>query len=233
MIGIIGAMDEEVISLKRKMTVKEMRTIASMEFCTGSIEDKEVVIVRCGIGKVNAAICTQILIDQFQVKCIINTGVAGGLHPEINIGDIVISSDTVEHDMDASAVGNPRGEIPRMNKTYFEADDRLVKIAQEAAKSLTGDHQVLVGRVASGDQFISSVRVKEEIYSVFTAYCAEMEGAAIAHTCYLNQVPFVIIRAISDKADHSADINFEEFVSLAAKNASKMIEGMLGELSFE
>ncbi|WP_070000678.1 5'-methylthioadenosine/adenosylhomocysteine nucleosidase [Cellulosilyticum sp. I15G10I2] len=230
MIGIIGAMDEEVISLKRKMVIKDIKTVASMEFCTGAINDKEIVVVRCGIGKVNAAVCTQVLIDQFHTQCIINTGVAGGLHPEINIGDIVISSDTVEHDMDASAVGNPKGEIPRMNKTYFEADERLVQIAQDAAEKIDGDHKVLVGRIASGDQFISSIKVKEAIYSMFTAYCAEMEGAAIAHTCYLNQVPFVIIRAISDKADHSADTNFEEFVNIAARNASKMIEAILENL---
>jgi adenosylhomocysteine nucleosidase len=201
-----------------------------MEFCQGTMNDKELVVVRCGIGKVNAAVCTQILIDRFEVDCIINTGVAGGLHPDINIGDIVISSDTVEHDMDASAVGNPRGEIPRMNKTYFEADEKLVAVAKAAAQNLEGDHKVVIGRVASGDQFISSIKVKEDIYSTFTAYCAEMEGAAIAHTCYLNQIPFVIIRAISDKADHSADVNFEEFVYVAARNASKMIENILANL---
>ncbi|MDF2876919.1 MAG: nucleosidase [Clostridia bacterium] len=230
MIGIIGAMDEEVISLKRKMNITETKVVASMEFCQGTMNDKELVVVRCGIGKVNAAVCTQILIDRFEVDCIINTGVAGGLHPDINIGDIVISSDTVEHDMDASAVGNPRGEIPRMNKTYFEADEKLVAVAKAAAQNLEGDHKVVIGRVASGDQFISSIKVKEDIYSTFTAYCAEMEGAAIAHTCYLNQIPFVIIRAISDKADHSADVNFEEFVYVAARNASKMIENILANL---
>ncbi|MDF2594051.1 MAG: nucleosidase [Clostridia bacterium] len=230
MIGIIGAMDEEVISLKRKMNITHTTVIASMEFCQGTMNDKELVVVRCGIGKVNAAVCTQVLIDRFDADCIINTGVAGGLHPDINIGDIVISSDTVEHDMDASAVGNPRGEIPRMNKTYFEADEKLVTVAKAAAQNLEGSHKVVIGRVASGDQFISSIKVKEDIYSTFTAYCAEMEGAAIAHTCYLNQIPFVIIRAISDKADHSADVNFEEFVYVAARNASKMIESILANL---
>lgn len=227
MIGIIGAMDEEVISLKRKMHVTEEKEIAGMTFFVGTINEKEVVVVRCGIGKVNAAVCTQILVDVFNAEYIINTGVAGGLYPELNIGDIVVSSDTVEHDMDASAVGNPRGEIPRMKKTYFEADSKLIEIAQEAAKKLKGDHKVYVGRVASGDQFICSMKVKEDIYTTFTAYCAEMEGAAIAHACYLNQVPFVIIRAISDKADQSADVNFEEFVDVAAKNASRMIESIL------
>lgn len=230
MIGIIGAMDEEVISLKRKMNVTEQREIAGMEFFIGTVGDKEVVVVRCGIGKVNAAVCTQILIDIFNVEYVINTGVAGGLYPELNIGDIVVSSDTVEHDMDASAVGNPRGEIPRMKKTYFEADQKLIEVAKVAAESLKGDHKVYVGRIASGDQFICSMKVKEDIYTAFTAYCAEMEGAAIAHTCFLNQVPFVVIRSISDKADQSADVNFEDFVDVAARNASRMIEGILRTL---
>lgn len=231
LIGIIGAMDEEIISLKRKMEVKEQKEIAGMTFYVGTAGEKEIVLVRCGIGKVNAAVCTQVLVDIFHAEYIINTGVAGGLYPELNIGDIVISSDTVEHDMDASAVGNPRGEIPRMKKTYFEADQKLIEAAQKAAEKLKGAGKVYVGRVASGDQFVCSMKVKEDIYSTFTAYCAEMEGAAIAHTCFLNQVPFVIIRAISDKADQSADINFEEFVDIAAKNASKMIEGILKHLS--
>ena len=230
MIGIIGAMDEEVISLKRKMVVKEEREIAGMTFFVGTVADKEVAVVRCGIGKVNAAVCTQILVDIFNVEYVINTGVAGALYPELNIGDIVVSSDTVEHDMDASPVGNPRGEIPRMHKTYFEADQKLIDAAQRAAENLKGDHKVYVGRVASGDQFVCSIKVKEDIYSTFTAYCAEMEGAAIAHTCFLNKIPFVVIRAISDKADQSADMNFEEFVDMAAKNASRMIQGILREL---
>lgn len=230
MIGIIGAMDEEVISLKRKMDVKEEREIAGMTFFVGTVAEKEVAVVRCGIGKVNAAVCTQILADIFNVEYVINTGVAGGLFPELNIGDIVVSSDTVEHDMDASPVGNPRGEIPRMHKTYFEADAKLIEAAKRAAENLKGDHKVFVGRVASGDQFVCSMKVKEDIYSTFTAYCAEMEGAAIAHTCFLNKIPFVVIRAISDKADQSADVNFEEFVDVAAKNASRMIEKILKEL---
>ena len=230
MIGIIGAMDEEVISLKRKMDVKEEREIAGMTFFVGTVAEKEVAVVRCGIGKVNAAVCTQILADIFNVEYVINTGVAGGLYPELNIGDIVVSSDTVEHDMDASAVGNPRGEIPRMHKTYFEADEKLIEAAKRVAEGLKGNHKVFVGRIASGDQFICSMKVKEDIYSTFTAYCAEMEGAAIAHTCFLNKIPFVVIRAISDKADQSADVSFEEFVDVAAKNASRMIQGIIKTL---
>lgn len=229
-IGIIGAMEEEIIVIRRKMTITQTRSVASMTFYVGQIDGQDIVLVRCGIGKVNAAVCTQILIDLFDVNYIINTGVAGGLHPDINIGDIIISSDTVEHDMDVTAFGHEKGFIPRMDKQFFEADQWLVEVAKQAAEAIQGDHRVYVGRIASGDQFISSMKVKEEIYTNFTAYCAEMEGAAIAHTCFLNQTPFVVIRAISDKADQSAEVNFDDFVNLAAKNASKIITQMITEI---
>lgn len=229
-IGIIGAMDEEVVALKRKMQVEKTQIIAGMEFFVGTLHEKMAVVVRCGIGKVNAAVCTQILIDKFDVECVINTGVAGGLYPDINIGDIVISSDTVQHDMDTTEFGYARGVIPRMENSFFGADSKLVTIAKEAASQLKGDHKVYIGRVASGDQFVASMQVKENIYNTFTAYCAEMEGAAIAHACYLNKIPFVIIRAISDKADQSAEVNYDEFVLMAAKNASKMIEAIVASL---
>ncbi|HHX62686.1 MAG TPA: 5'-methylthioadenosine/adenosylhomocysteine nucleosidase [Epulopiscium sp.] len=230
-IGIIGAMEEEIIVIRRNMTITHTKSIASMEFYEGIMDGQKIVLVRCGIGKVNAAVCTQILIDIFNVSYIINTGVAGGLHPDINIGDIIISSDTVEHDMDVTAFGHEKGYIPRMDMQFFEADEWLVEIAKRAAEEVQGDHKVYVGRIASGDQFVSSMKVKEEIYTNFTAYCAEMEGAAIAHTCFLNKIPFVVIRAISDKADQSAEVNFDDFVDLAAKNASQMIEAMIKEIA--
>ena len=230
-IGIIGAMEEEIIAIRRKMDIKNTITIASIEFYLGEINGQNIILVRCGIGKVNAAICTQIMIDHFKVAYIINTGVAGGLYPKINIGDIIISSDTVEHDMDVTTFGHKRGFIPRMNQHFFEADKWLVEIAENAAKKAKGDHKVYIARIASGDQFISSMKIKEDIYTTFTAYCAEMEGAAIAHTCFLNKVPFVIIRAISDKADQSAEVNFDDFVNLAARNASFIIEEMVKEIS--
>lgn len=230
-IGIIGAMEEEIIAIRRKMNINETVNIASMDFYVGEINKQKIVLVRCGIGKVNAAVCTQVLIDKFDTSYIINTGVAGGLYPDINIGDIIISSDTVEHDMDATVFGYEKGHIPRMDTHFFEADKWLVEIARKAAQELQGEHKVYVARIASGDQFVSSMEVKDNIYTTFTAYCAEMEGAAIAHTCFLNKVPFVVIRAISDKADQSADVNFDEFVNLAAKNASNMIEAMIKEIA--
>ena len=154
-IGIIGAMEEEVISLRRKMELKEVHQIAGMEFYEGTMKDVQVIVVRCGIGKVNAAVCTQILIDRFNPTYIINTGVAGGLHPEVNIGDVVISSDTVEHDMDTTAFGDPKGVIPRMDNSFFEADNQLVELAKDAANEVLKEHKVWVGRIASGDQFVS------------------------------------------------------------------------------
>lgn len=230
-IGIIGAMEEEIIVIRRKMTISKTKRIASMDFFAGQIDGQKIVLVRCGIGKVNAAVCAQVLIDCFDVSYIINTGVAGGLHPDVNIGDIIISSDTVEHDMDVTAFGHEKGYIPRMDKQFFDADKWLVEIAQKAAQELKGEQGVYVGRIASGDQFVSSMKVKEEIYTNFTAYCAEMEGAAIAHTCFLNKIPFVVIRAISDKADQSAEVNFDDFVERAARNASKIIASMIRKIA--
>lgn len=227
MIGIISAMDEEVISLKRKMHVTQQREMAGMEFFIGTVGDKEVVAVRCGMGKVNAAVCTQILIDIFNVEYVINTGVAGGLNPELNIGDIVVSSDNGEHQEDVLAIRNHREDVPTVTETYFEVNKKLIDIAKVAAEKLKGEHKVYVGRIASNEQFICSMKVKQDVYTAFTAYCAEMEGAAIAHTCFLNQIPFVVVRIISDKADQSTEINFEDFVDVAARNASKIAEGIL------
>ncbi len=228
-IGIIGAMEEEVNALKKNMQISNVQTKAMMEFVKGKFQEKEVVVVKCGIGKVNAAVCTQILADVFAVDYIINTGVAGALHPTLNIGDIVISSDTVQHDMDTTAFGDPRGVIPRMDNSYFEADQMLIDLAKDISEEEL-DKNVYVGRVASGDQFVASVDQKDDIYTTFNAYCAEMEGAAIAQTCYLNKIPFVILRAISDKADGSAEMNFTHFTELAAKNAITILSNMIKKI---
>lgn len=211
MIGIIGAMEEEVSGLKEKMKTEKTLKRASMEFCQGTLDNKEVVVVRCGIGKVNAAICTQILVDEFKVNAIINTGIAGSLKNEINIGDIVLSSDTLQHDMDATGFGYEYGVIPRMETSCFEADKNLVNLAKECCERVNPDISVFVGRVVSGDQFISDREKKNWIVEHFKGYCTEMEGAAIAQTAYLNQVPFLIVRAISDKADDSAHMDYVEF----------------------
>jgi len=231
MIGIIGAMEEEITALKTKLELKEVKQIKSLEFYTGFLHSKKIVLVRCGIGKVNAAVCTQILIDNFEIEQIINIGVAGGINPKLNIGDIVISLNAVEHDFDTTAFGDPIGYISRMGMedAFFKADKKLIDIAKKAAENIKNIN-VFVGTIASGDQFISSKESKDRIKNNFNAYCTEMEGAAIAHTCYLNKIPFVIIRAISDKADEKADISFDEFTNLAAKNSSDMIEQIISML---
>lgn len=231
MIGIIGAMEEEVTALKAKMEVAEVKTLKKMAFYVGKLHGKAVVVVKCGIGKVNAALCTQIMVDHFDIRVIINTGVAGGLHEGLNIGDIVISDKAVQHDFDTAVFGDPVGYISRMDMedAYFRADKTLVEAAKNAVDKIDGV-KALVGTVASGDQFISSREAKDKIKSNFDAYCAEMEGAAIAHACYINDIAFVIIRAISDNADEAADMSFEEFTHLAAKNSSQMIENIVANI---
>ncbi len=229
-IGIIGAMDEEVHILKGQMVGVQVRTIASMEFYEGSLQGHEVVVVRCGIGKVNAAVCTQILVDIFHVDAVINTGVAGSLRNEIDIADIVLSTDTQQHDIDATGFGYPAGVIPRMEASIFQADERLITLAKEVCSEVIPDVGVHIGRIVSGDQFISDSEKKTWLVDNFNGYCTEMEGAAIAQAAYLNQIPFLIIRAISDKADHSAEMSYQEFEKIAIRNTVKLLNGLVAKL---
>ena len=230
MIGIIGAMEDEVAQLKKNMEIEETTEVASLSFCRGKLSGREVVVVRSGIGKVNAAICTQILVDQFHVDVIINTGIAGSLDAEIDIGDIVISTDAVEHDMDASIFGDPIGQIPQMDTFSFPADESLVKLAKEVNEKANPDVHTWIGRVVSGDQFVSSVEKKEQLIRVFDAKCTEMEGAAIAHAAYLNKISCVIIRAISDKADNSAVVDYPAFEAAAIRHSVRLIEALVSEI---
>ena len=210
-IGIIGAMELEVEALKEQMDVKNIIEKASMKFYEGTLRGKDVVIVQCGIGKVNAGICVQILADLFQVDAVINTGVAGSLRAEINIGDIVVSTDACEHDMDVTALGYKQGIIPQMKESFFKADRQLVEAAIEVCREVNPDINVYEGRVLSGDQFISGEEIKNKLIDLFDGFCTEMEGAAIAHAAFLNEIPYVVIRAISDKADGSAHMDYPEF----------------------
>lgn len=227
MLGIIGAMDEEVDQIKEKMTEVQVKEKASMKFFRGKLSGKDVVVVRSGIGKVNAGICAQILADDYQVDGIINTGIAGSLRAEINIGDIVISTDAVQHDMDAVAFGYPYGQIPRMEVLSFPADAALMGAAEESCKAVLPELGTFKGRVASGDEFVAKKERKDFILSEFDAYCCEMEGAAIAQAAYLNQIPFVILRAISDKADDSAHMDYPTFEKQAIANSVKLIMEMV------
>ncbi|MDE6960312.1 MAG: 5'-methylthioadenosine/adenosylhomocysteine nucleosidase [Lachnospiraceae bacterium] len=229
-IGIIGAMEEEVLALREKlMDVRQLQK-ASMDFYSGTLNGKEVVIVRSGIGKVNAGICTQILADVYQVDAVINTGIAGSLKTEINIGDVVISTDTLQHDMDATGFGYEPGVIPRMETSCFPADPELLKQAEAACKEAVPRIQVFTGRVVSGDQFISDKKVKERIVRQFGGMCTEMEGAAIAQAAWLNGIPFVVIRAISDKADDSATMDYPTFERQAIAHSVALVENLIGRL---
>ncbi len=226
-IGIIGAMAQEVERLKGEMEVFRTVSKASMEFWEGALCGTKAVVVQSGIGKVNAAICAQILCDLFEVTHIINTGVAGSLKNEIDIGDIVVSTDALHHDMDAQVLGVQIGEVPQAGCLAFPADPHLQQLAISCCKEVDAGHAVYQGRVVSGDQFISDRRVKDNIVSNFQGFCVEMEGAPIAQAAYLNHVPFVIIRAISDKADDSAKMDFPIFEKDAAARSASLVERML------
>ena len=227
MLGIIGAMEVEVKELREMMENPQAQTVAGMTFYQGTIKGKEVVVVRSGIGKVNAGICSQILVDRYNVEGIINTGIAGSLKNEINIGDIVLATVAVQHDVDATGFGYPLGEIPQMGIKEFPADEKLRTLAEECSRKANPDIQVFCGRVASGDQFISSKEKKNWISANFDAYCTEMEGAAIAQAAYLNNIPYLVVRAISDKADDSANMDYSEFEAKAVENSVRLMVAML------
>ena len=214
-LGIIGAMDVEVAALKEKMENVTVSSHAGSAYFAGTLEGCPAVVVQCGVGKVNAALCAQILVSVFGVSHIVNTGIAGSLCADLDIGDLVISRDAIHHDFDLHFWGRPIGQVPGMDVTAFPADESLMAAAFAAAEAENPGH-TKIGRVASGDQFICSKEQKEKIIADTAALCAEMEGASIAHTAYRNGIPFVIIRAISDKADDSAEMDYPTFERIAA-----------------
>jgi len=225
--GIIGAMEEEVASLIEAMTDDRVSVIAGMAFHEGKLDGADAVVVKCSVGKVNAASCAQLLISVFGVDRIINTGVAGSLDADIDIGDIVVSTEAVQHDMDATPLGYARGEIPYSEMSVFPADEAMRKSAVQAVTAVAPDIHVFEGRVCSGDQFIASHEQKEAIVSEFGGLCCEMEGAAIAQVCCLNGTPYVIIRAISDKADDSEEVSYTEFERAAAGHCAAITRAMI------
>ena len=213
-LGIIGAMEQEVETLLGLLENKNAAVRAGSTFYEGKLEGIDVVVVQCGIGTVNAALCVQILCDCYGVTHVVNTGIAGSLNAQLDIGDLVISRDAMYHDFDCHVFGYPVGKVPGMPEA-FPADPLLTELAFAAAEKVNPGH-TKIGRVASGDQFVSEKTLKEKIISVTGGLCTEMEGAAIAHAAYRNGVPFVIIRAISDKADDSADMDYPTFERIAA-----------------
>ena len=228
-LGIIGAMAVEVETLKSEM--KELNVVrkAGMEFYDGVLEGLHVVVVQCGVGKVNAAMCAQVLCDCFGVTHLVNTGIAGSLCADLDIGDLLISSDAMYHDFDAQKFGYEMGEVPGMGVLTFAADEEMIALACTAAEAVNPGHS-RVGRVASGDLFVAEKHVKEAIIAKTNALCTEMEGAAIAHVAFRNKLPFVILRAISDKADDSAEMDYPTFEAIAAHRCAQVARIMAKKL---
>ena len=220
-LGIIGAMDVEVALLKEKMMGVTAARYAGSDYFSGQLSGVDAVVVQCGVGKVNAALCAQILCDVYGVSHLVNTGIAGSLCADLDIGDLVVSKDAIYHDFDISYFGRAVGEVPGMGVVAFPADEAMIETAFEAAEGVNPGH-TKIGRIASGDQFVCSKEKKEKIIADTHAICTEMEGAAIAHTAYRNGVPFVILRAISDKADDSAEMDYPTFEAIAAKRCAEV-----------
>ena len=231
-LGIIGAMSVEVEHLKAQLQNITCKNVAGMDFYEGILEGTPVVVVVCGVGKVNAALCAQALCDCFSVTHIVNTGIAGSLCAELDIGDFVISRDAMYHDFTCQGL-NPAykvGQVPDLPVLSFPADETLQALSRKAAEAVHPGHS-RVGRVASGDQFVSNPDLKDAIIRNTGALCTEMEGAAIAHAAWKNGVPFVVIRAISDKADGSAHMDYPTFEALAAKRSAAVTAMLAKELS--
>lgn len=217
-LGIIGAMDVEVALLKEKLENLTVVNRTGMVFFEGVLDGLDVVVVQCGVGKVNAALCVQVLCDCFGVTAVVNTGVAGSLNNQLDIGDLVVSRDAMYHDMDVRIFGYTWGQVPGMPEAYG-ADPRLVELAFGAAETVNPGH-TKTGRIASGDQFVCTAEQKQTIIANTGALCTEMEGTAIAHAAYRNGIPFVILRAISDKADGSAEMEYPVFEAIAARRCA-------------
>lgn len=229
-LGIIGAMELEVETLLAQMENKSAEIVAGSTFYEGQLSGLDVVVVQCGIGKVNAALCVQVLCTKFGITHAVNTGIAGSLCAELDIGDLVVSRDAMYHDFDCVHFGYPYGKVPGMDVVSFPANETMIKLAFDAANGIHPGH-VTVGRVASGDQFVAEQTLKNKIISNTQALCTEMEGAAIAQTAYRNGIPFVILRAISDKADNSAEMDYPTFEKQAAHRCAAVTVALAAALN--
>ena len=224
-IGIIGAMEEEIENIKPYIDIISTKNIVGLDFYMGKMGGNNVVLVRSGIGKVNAAVCSQVLIDLYAVDYIINVGVAGAINKDLKIGDVVIATDTMHHDMDTTYFGDDIGIIPRMEESAFKADNELIEMALKSSSDVSKNNNVVTGRIVSGDQFLCDIEKKNKIWSHFKASCVDMESAAIGQACYLNKIPFCIIRSISDNSDE--DNQYENFFRDSAIKASNILKDMI------
>lgn len=230
MLGIIGAMEEEIREIKEAIINIEEINIGTFVFYKGSIKNKEIVLVECGIGKVNASICTTLLVCNFGVEKIFFTGVAGGVDSKVNIGDIVVGTYLMEHDYDVTAFGYKPGIIPKMGDSKFYCDAQLIALAYDVAQENIMDTKIWKGPIVSGDQFVACENKIKWLSKEFGAYCTEMEGAAVAHVCTVLKIPYLIIRSISDKADSDAKVDFKEFSKIAAKKSKLLIVKLLEKI---
>ncbi|PEA82574.1 5'-methylthioadenosine/adenosylhomocysteine nucleosidase [Bacillus pseudomycoides] len=225
-IGIIGAMQIEIDLLLEKLDIYEEYTIARMPFYKGIFMDKEIIVTRCGIGKVNVASCAQILIDKFEVDCVINTGIAGGLHPDVKVGDLVISTNVTHHDVNKNQMKN----LFPFQETFI-ANQELRELARKACNTSGLDINVHEGRIVSGECFAEDAKLKEKLLDEYAPHCTEMEGSAIGHVAFINDIPFLIIRSISDSADDDATSSYENFAKITADQSSRVIMEMIKNIS--
>jgi adenosylhomocysteine nucleosidase len=231
MVGIIGAMSGEVQGLKEQMENISVSEKSGMEFYKGTLHGTEAVVVQSGVGKVNAGICAALLINIFGADVLINTGIAGSLNNDINIGDVVLSTNAIQHDVDATSFGTyALGQIPGFDTADFKADEKLIDIAEKACKNVNPDINVFKGRVVTGDQFVADKSKKKWLIENFSGYCTEMEGGAIAQAAYLSKVPFIIIRVISDKADDSSVVDYPEFEKKAIEHSIRLTSEIVKNL---
>ncbi len=228
LIGIIGAMNVEIDSLKAKLTDAFHEAAGNWDFVSGKLAGKDVVVVQCGIGKVNAALCAQYLILKYKPELIINTGVGGSLHSNVRYGDIVIADKVVQHDVDTSPIGDPVGLVSTINKIYFDCDQSAGNALESACREC--GIPCVRGIAASGDQFIASKEKKERIVSLFNASVCEMEGGAIGQVCYICNTPFEVIRSISDNADDGSPSDYSTFVKVAAENCCRVLEAFMKKM---
>lgn len=231
MIGIIAALEEELQAVLKHMTNVSVLKKAQMTFYTGNIGENKIALVRSGVGKVNAASCTQILIDLFDIEKVINVGVGGMLASDLNIGDIAISSESLQYDMDASIFGTPKGEIPNMGIAFFPADESLINIAKESADELGINSKV--GRIMTADLGLSDKEIKDFLVKEYEGICCDMEGAAIAQVAYINNIPYLVIRSFSDNADTEANDSYTSNLVNSSDNVGNLINSMFQKLNIK
>ena len=226
MIGIIGAMSVEIEGIQARIENPEIRVIGGNTFVSGKLCGREVVAAQCGIGKVNAALCTQTMLLTYQPELVINSGVGGSLVKDLTFGDIAIAKNLVQHDVDTSALGDPVGLVSTINKIYFECDEKAVRLIDEIVGNMEGVSG-MIGTIASGDQFIASSERKNWITEQFNAISCEMEGGAIAQVCAVSGVKCAVIRAISDNADDESHMDYGQFVKMAAERSIEVLMRLL------